>query len=503
MNKNITLIVMAGLVVSGALYGSYWIGTRHASAPPAALGSSSATNQASGSGEKKVLYWHDPMVPVQKFDKPGKSPFMDMQLVPVYAGDAADEGKVSVSPRMQQNLGVRTAIATTGALSTEFSAVGSVAYNERDVALVQARGTGYLERLLVRAPLDPVRKGQPLAELYVPDWVAVQEEYFAVKRMGHAAADLLPAARQRMRLAGMTEDQIRDIERSGKPSARTLIRAPIDGVIGELAAREGMAVSTGAALFKINSLARVWVIAEIPEAMAGPMRPAVSVEVRAHALPGEVFQGKLGLVLPELNAATRTLRARVELPNPGARLLPGMFATITFKTAGRAGIVLVPSEAVIQTGTRSVVMVVQAPGKFAPVEVEIGSEGSGQTEIRRGLTSGQEVVVSGQFLLDSEANLKAATARMGEMPSAPGAARPVAAHRGDGKVEKIESDEITLSHGPIPSLKWGAMTMGFKLPPGGLPTRLAVGDTVSFSVRELDDGVYQVVTIERRTGGTK
>src|SRR5207244_4378871 len=166
---------------------------------------------------KKVLYWHDPMVPGQKFDKPGKSPFMDMQLVPVYADSDADAGTVAISPRVQQNLGVRTAEVKQGNISMTVEAVGTVGYNERDVALVQARSNGFVERLFVRAPLDPVRKGQPLAELYVPDWVAAQEEYLSAKRIaaqatGTSLASLADAAKQRMRLAGMTDEHIRAIE---------------------------------------------------------------------------------------------------------------------------------------------------------------------------------------------------------------------------------------------------------------------------------------------------
>src|SRR5712692_857287 len=192
----------------------------------------SAPGDAGATSGKKVLYWHDPMVPGQKFDKPGKSPFMDMQLVPVYADDAGDEAKVNISPRVQQNLGIRTAEVTKGNLASAVVAVGSVAYNERDVALVQARSNGFVERLYVRAPLDPVRKGQPLAELYVPDWVAAQEEYLSVKRMqGNGVDTLIGGARQRMRLAGMTEDQIRLVESSGKVQPRLTISAPIGGVV--------------------------------------------------------------------------------------------------------------------------------------------------------------------------------------------------------------------------------------------------------------------------------
>jgi Cu(I)/Ag(I) efflux system membrane fusion protein len=407
-NKKILALLMliAAAIVAGA-YAAYRFGVRQGmKAMPADTG---APAVAAGGTGKKPLYWHDPMVPGQKFDKPGKSPFMDMQLVPVYGGADGDDGTVTISPRVQQNLGVRTAIVATGKLSSSVVAVGSVAYNERDVALVQARGNGFIERLYVRAPLDPVKQGQPLAELYVPDWIAAQEEYLAARRMqGGETASLVDGARQRMRLAGMSDGQIRLVESSGKVHPRVTIAAPVGGVVSELGAREGMTVASGTQLFRINGLSTVWVNADLPENVAARVRPGDSVEARAPALPGSVYKGKVGAVLPEVSAATRTLRARIELANTDGQLVPGMFATLTFSSNRSADVLLVPSEAVIQTGTRSVVMLAQDGGKFQPVEVEPGGESNGQTEVRKGLVAGQKIVLSGQFLLDSEASLKGA-----------------------------------------------------------------------------------------------
>jgi membrane fusion protein, copper/silver efflux system len=374
------------------------------------------------STDKRVLYWHDPMVPGAKFDKPGKSPFMDMDLVPVYADDATGRGGVAIDPRLQQNLGVRTAMAVAGSLSSAISAVGNVAFNERDVVLVQARSNGFVEKLYVRAALDPVRKGQALAELYVPEWVAAQEEYLAAKRFrtdvdALALGGLADAAAQRMRLAGMSDEQIREVDTRGAVQPRFTITSPINGVVGELSAREGMTVAAGAPLFRLNGLATVWVNAEVPEGAAAEVRPGDAVGARTPALPGSVFKGRVSAILPEVNATTRTVKARIELANPGGRLVPGMFATIDFAPTRRSDTVLVPSEAVIRTGKRTVVIVAQAEGRFAPVDVETGIESNGQTEILKGVRAGDSVVVSGQFLIDSEANLKAATTRMGEMPA--------------------------------------------------------------------------------------
>lgn len=507
--KKIVLALIASGLIGGLGYGAYRIGmSRGMQMPPSVATDSLPSSASSQTGKtdpatgRKILYWQDPMVPGQKFDKPGKSPFMDMQLVPVYADGDGDGSSVQVSSRIQQNLGVRTAEVTKGTLVPAIEVVGSVAYNERDVGVVQARANGFVEKLYVRAPLDPVKKGQALAELYVPEWVAAQEEFFTVKRMGALAPDgLLAGAHQRMRLVGMTDDQIRRIESVGKVQPRLTVTAPNAGVVAELGAREGMTVMAGALLFRINGLGTIWVNAEVPESFVAQVRPGNPVEVRTLGVPGAVLKGRVNAILPEISAATRTLKVRVELANPDGQLVPGMFATINFAPS-RAGkeMLLVPSEAIIQTGTRSVIMVAQAEGKFLPVDVETGLESNGQTEIRKGLEVGQKVVISGQFLIDSEASLKGTATRMSGSSATDSGKANGATHRGEGKVEAIGKDEITLSHGPIPSLQWGAMTMGFKLPAGGLPKHISVGDTVTFEIRPAQDGAFQITNISPTVG---
>jgi len=499
-NKKILSLAMMGLIGATG-YGLFWLGMKQGMEMAAPLSSAalpSAENpQKSGSSDKRVLYWHDPMVPGQKFDKSGKSPFMDMQLVPVYASDTGDDGTVSISPRLQQNLGIRTAEVTTGSLASTVVAVGNVVYNERDVELVQARSNGYVERLYVRAPLDLVHKDQPLAELYVPDWVAAQEEYLSVKRMqdGPGLGELLAGARQRMRLAGMTEDQIHRVESSDVVQKRLTIRAPITGIVSELVVREGMTVMAGASLFRINGISTIWVNADVPESVSAQVRPGNAVEARTPSLPGIVFKGKISTILPEINAATRTLKVRIELANPSGQLIPGMFATITFVSIDRKDVLLVPTEAIIHTGTRSVVMVAQGEDKFVSANVETAAEANGQTEILSGLESGQKVVVSGQFLIDSEASLKGTTMRMSDQPALEDAKTVELFHHGDGTVEAIGKNEITLSHGPIPSLQWGPMTMGFQLPATGLPPNIMVGDHVVFEIRQVKEGVFEIASI--------
>jgi Cu(I)/Ag(I) efflux system membrane fusion protein len=260
-----------------------------------------------------------------------------------------------------------------------------------------------------------------------------------------------------------------------------------------------MTVMAGATLFRINGLDTVWVNAELREGQASEVRLGNLVEARTSALPGTTFKGRVNAILPEVNPATRTLKARVELANPNAKLVPGMFATVNFAPAARKEALLVPTEAVIRTGSRSVVILAQGDGKFAPVDVEIGMESEGRTEIRNGLEAGQKVVVSGQFLIDSEASLRGTATRMGNAPATDVGIADAPTHRGEGKVERIGKDEVTLSHGPIPSLQWGPMTMGFRLPPTGLPRNLAVGDTVTFEIRETGDGMFEITSIAANT----
>jgi len=366
---------------------------------------------------KKILYYHDPMVPGNKFDKPAKSPFMDMMLVPVYADSDGDGSRVTVSPRIQQNLGIRTAEVVEGTLSPKVAAVGSIAFNERDQVIVQARATGYVERLLVRATLDRVAKGQSLAELYVPDWIAAQEEFLSVRRMqGTDLAPLVGGARQRMRQAGMSDEQIALVESSGRTQPRITLVAPIGGVVTELMAREGMTVMPGATLFRINGLSTVWANAEVPESQAALLRPGAKVQAISPAVPGMKFDGKVQAILPEVDPTTRTLKARLELANPGSMLVPGMFVQMQFMDMRAEKALLVPTEAIIQTGKRTVAMLAEENGRFRPVDVEIGIESDGQTEIKRGLQAGQRVVVSSQFLIDSEASLKGIEARLNVEP---------------------------------------------------------------------------------------
>lgn len=491
--RPLPLAITAVLVVAAAA-GGYWFahqGMKSTPTPtPAASAAGGVVQDASG---KQVLYWFDPMYPQQKFDKPGKSPFMDMQLVPKYAGDGGEAGTVSISPQVVQNLGVRTAQAKRGALEQRFEAVGSVAYNERGVVQLQARAAGFVEKLHARAPLDPVKKGAPLVEILYPEWAAAQEEYLLLRK---SAAQEMPAltqaARRRLLLLGMSEAEVAALEHEGRTRARITLHSPISGVIAELGVREGMTVMPGAPLFKIVDLSTVWVNAEVPESQAGWLRPGSPVDARVAAYPELAFEGRVGAILPELTAATRTLRARIELKNPESRLKPGMFATLVFRGARGTDSVLVPSEAVIRSGSRDLVIVALGEGKFRSVPVEVGVEAGGQSEIRKGVQAGDSVVLSGQFLIDSEASLGATLSRL------------EGAHKGRGKVKEIDAQagRVELEHEPIPAMQWPAMSMGFVVEDKAQLSALKKGDVVEFEVRPKpdNDGNYLVPKIGKAGG---
>ncbi|WP_430700664.1 efflux RND transporter periplasmic adaptor subunit [Phenylobacterium glaciei] len=442
----------------------------------------------SESADRHVLYWYDPMVPAQHFDKPGKSPFMDMQLVPKYAGARAEANGagVVIDPARTQNLGVRLVSVERGTLSTDATVAGSLAFNERDVAIVQAKAAGFVQRTYGRAPGDILAAGAPLADILVPEWGGAQNEFLAVRRTGDAA--LTSAARQRLLLLGMSPATVAQIERSGRPQTVVTVTTPTGGVIKTLNVRNGMTVSAGQTLAEVNGLSRVWLNAAMPEALAAQVRLGQSVTATLSAFAGETFSGRVSSILPQANAESRTLTVRVELPNPGGRLRPGMFATVQLGGPDRPAL-LVSSEAVIRTGRRTLVMIAQAGGRYLPAEIRIGREAGGRTEVLGGLSEGEKVVASGQFLIDSEASLSGLQPRVMGVEKPAQARPPVAAtYETVGRIEQVASDKVTLSHQPVPALQWPAMTMTFRVENPSLVRGYKVGDQVRFGFEQTPTG---------------
>ena len=454
----------------------------------------------------RIQNYHDPMVPGKNFEAPAKSPFMDMMLVPRYAGGgqgSTDNTTVSISPRMQQNLGLRSAAVVAGSIAMEVGAVGNVAWNERLQEVVSARAMGFVEKLHVRATFDRVAAGAALVDLYVPDWVAAQEDFLAVARMsGPGVEALRDAARARMRQAGMPAALVAQVAAGGRVLARVTLVAPISGVVTELMAREGATVMPGMPLLRLQGTGTVWAEGQVPESQAALLKPGARVTGTSPAAPGERFTGRVQALLPEVDAATRTVKARMELSNPGARLVPGMFVQMQFAQSPRAAALLVPTDAVIHTGRRSVVMLVEPEGRFRPVEVKTGLEAKGQTEVLEGLAAGQRVVLSAQFLIDSEASLRGVEARLNQAQASPAPAPESATHRTAARITAIDGDTVTLDHPPIATLKWPQMVMDFKLPAAAArPRGLAAGEQVEVEFRMQDGDVPQITTLQRAARG--
>jgi membrane fusion protein, copper/silver efflux system len=352
-------------------------------------------------------YWYDPMHPAQHFDKPGKSPFMDMQLVPKYldkAGAAADS--IEVDSRVVQNLGIRLAPVEKSGFALTVDAVGIVGVDEHRIEAIQVRQSGWVERLDVRAVGDPVHRGERLAGIYSPDLLATQQEFLIARDSNDPK--LIEAARQRLGFFGLSAAQIARVEKTGQAERTVDYYAPFDGYVMELSVRQGSAIEPGAMLFQLADLSSVWIIAEVPEAQAAWIKAGDSIQVEVPALPGEHFAGKVNYLYPELTQTTRTLKARIVVKNPGNRLRPGMFAKAQLRGTTQEDMLTAPTEAIIKTGTRSVVIVADDATHFRPALVHIGAEQGGRTQILEGLALGQNVVASGQFLIDSEANLRSA-----------------------------------------------------------------------------------------------
>ncbi|MEJ8855920.1 efflux RND transporter periplasmic adaptor subunit [Variovorax robiniae] len=494
---------MLGLIALTLVAGAaFYVGRTTVQSAP---GASMTPGTTPGNDGRKVLYWHDPMVPGPRFDKPGKSPFMDMQLVPMYADSQPTSSGVTISPGVQQNLGIRYATVRRADVSSSFDAIGTVQFDERLNVAVQTRVAGYVERLSVRAPMERVRKGQALATIFAPEWLGPQNELIALQRAG-VSPDLVAAARERMRAMSIPGELIRQSEKAGVAQARFVLTAPVSGVIAELGVREGVAVASGVTLFRIAGLEKVWATAEVPEAQALRLAAGQKVQAALQADASQTFAGELKEILPEISSSTRTLKARFEVDNAQGRLTPGMLLRLQVGGA-RSSRLLVASEAVIRTGKRSVVIVSREGGAFEPREVSLGADLGDDVEVVQGLAEGARVVASGQFLIDSEARLRSVlgnmTASAAPPPTASGSpvsstpATTGTSHRAEGKVERVEADGITISHGPVASLKWPAMTMGFSRPTPGAFADVKPGDTVRFEFREGGPLGYELLSVER------
>ncbi|NCF25653.1 MAG: efflux RND transporter periplasmic adaptor subunit [Gammaproteobacteria bacterium] len=394
-------------------------------------GGSTAASDAGG--EREILYWVAPMDPNYRRDEPGKSP-MGMDLVPVYADEVDNRsGVVKIDPTIVNNLGVRTAHAERGTLSRQINTVGYVQFDEDTLHHVHTRVDGWIEKLATTATGDPVEKGQLLFELYSPTLVNAQQEFLAALRSNNTV--LRQASRERLTALGVTEGEIARFEKERTVRQRVRVYAEADGVIAHLGVREGIFITPANEVMSIAELDKVWVLAEVFERQAAWVRPGQMAMVELDYLPGKMWHGTVDYVYPELDPDTRTLTVRIRFDNEDEMLRPNMFARVTILGEAMGPVVHVPREAVIRGGTLNRVVIDLGDGRFESRPVKLGIESGDRVAIRSGLAAGESVVVSSQFLIDSESNIESALARMrGEPGTVQGQ------HETDGVEQPAEMD---------------------------------------------------------------
>jgi membrane fusion protein, copper/silver efflux system len=383
------------------------------------------TAAGGSSGERKIKYWRAPMDPNYISDKPGKSP-MGMDLVPVYEDEQPAATGVRVDPGFLQNFGVRTATVEKGSIPIEIRTIGVLTYNEKDIASVNTKFEGWIEKAYVNYIGEPVKKGQVLFEIYSPQLVTTQQEYLAtldyVGRLGERsnqdaidrAKSLLEAARERLHYWDISDEQIAHLKQTKKATRTLKIFSPASGVVVEKMNQslEGMKLNPGMNVFKIANLSTVWAEIEVYEYQLQHVRLGQNAAITVDAFPGRRWNGKIIYLDPTINQQTRTLRAFVEISNKDMKLRPEMFANVDLRTPAVSGAVKVPDEAILHTGDRSVVIVQKEKGVFEPRQVSLGVAGDGYQEVRHGLQAGETIVTSSQFLIDSESNLREAINKM-------------------------------------------------------------------------------------------
>jgi Cu(I)/Ag(I) efflux system membrane fusion protein len=472
------LVLMIGLGIGLTL--DRWLpgSDEHATAEPA-------------TGERTILYWKAPMDPNFRSDRPGKSP-MGMDLIPVYA-DAEEDGVgvVTINPQVVNNLGVRTEKAQYSVLSRRISTIGYVGYDEDTLQHIHTRVDGWIEKLEITATGDPVSEGQTLFELYSPTLVNAEEEYLTALRGGNAS--LIKASRERLDALGISIGEINRLEQSRRVNQRMAVSAQNNGVVANLAVREGQYITPASDVMSIADLERVWVLAEVFERQADWIRPGQRAEVELDYLPGKKLQGTVDYIYPELDLKTRTLKVRMRFDNVAGFFRPNMFARVTIHGTETAAAVHVPREALIRGGAVDRVVLALGEGKFRAQPVQIGIESGDRVEILSGVGTTDLVVTSGQFLIDSESNLESALARLDERV----AHRSASAVQVAAIVRGIDTakHKITLEHEPIAEWSWPAMTMGFAVDDEQLLMDLKNGESINVTIEEQADGIYVVTAI--------
>jgi RND family efflux transporter MFP subunit len=524
-------IAIGGLIVAAlAAGGGYWMGNRGASGGHAGAQVAAAPAESGAKKERKLLYYRNPMGLPDTSPVPKKDP-MGMDYIPVFEGEEdaepASANQIKISTEKIQKLGVRTEAASMKAIDKVVRAAGRIEPDERRTYTIAPKFEGYVERLHVNTTGQSVGKGQPLFEVYSPELVSAQREYAiaaqGVQSLKEAGSDAQAGMKQladssllRLKNWDISEEQIRMLAKTGEAKRTMTFRSPVSGIVTEKKALQGMRFMPGDTLYQIADLSSVWVLADVFEQDIGLVKPGAKAKVTINAYPGQVFDGDITYVYPTLKADTRTAQVRIELPNRGLLLKPGMFAQVELGVAGRGNTVTVPVSAVIDSGTRRIVLVQATEGRFEPREVKLGARSENLVEVLDGVKDGEQVVVAANFLIDAESNLKAAVGGFGhadhggrklahEQSSTANGTAVGVGHKAEGTVDSVDakSGTVSINHGPIESLKWPGMTMEFKVANESLLKDLKPGAAIAFELVEQQPGEWVITSIKPGASGAK
>jgi RND family efflux transporter MFP subunit len=512
-NLAVGMIVVAALAAGGG----YWVGNRstqgHNAGPV-------ATGGESGKKERKLLYYRNPMGLPDTSPVPKKDP-MGMDYIPVYEGEEENEpssaNQIRISTEKVQKLGVKTEKASMKAIEKLVRAAGRIEPDERRTYAISPKFEGYVERLHVNATGQAVGKGQALFEVYSPELVSAQREYAiaaqGVQSLKGADSEAQAGMKQlaesslmRLKNWDISEDQIRALAKSGEAKRTMTFLSPVNGIVTEKKALQGMRFMPGELLYQVTDLSTVWVLADVFEQDIGLVKQGAKAKVKINAYPDKLFEGTVTYIYPTLKAETRTAQVRVELANPGQLLKPGMFANVELAVAARASVVTVPVSGVIDSGTRRIVLVQVGEGRFEPREVRLGARSDDYVEVLEGVRDGEDVVVAANFLIDAESNLKAAVGSFsgaGKSNESVPVKAGGAGHKAEGMVESIDpkAGTVSINHGPIASLKWPGMTMEFKLANDALLKDLKPGAAISFEFVERQPGEWVITGVQSIASG--
>jgi len=496
MNKNIviTLLVVVIGILASAVFDYYPFADR-------SISSSKQNN------EVKISYWVAPMDANYRRDEPGKSP-MGMDLIPVYEGKGdgggeEDKNVIKVKPSVINNIGVRSGKVKRGTIGEHAETVGYIDYDESKISHIHMRAEGWVEKLYVNSVGERVKEGDLLFEVYAPSLVNAQSEY--LQALGGGRSNLIRASKDRLQALGISGRQIKKLVKTRKVDQLVQVYAPQDGVVSELNITDGMHVKPTTTTISLADLSSIWILVDMFEQDAGWVKEGLEAEMRLSYDTGKVWSGKITYIYPEIDPKTRTLKARMQFDNPGEVLKPNMYVDVLINGAGHINALYIPREALIRTGNSERVILDLGDGRFKPVAVRAGLESGDNIEILSGLKEDQDIVISAQFLIDSEASFSGSAIRM-EDAQPEMDEQDMSVHQGEeplsgvsvGIVNMVMPDmnKINLTHDPIPEIDWPGMTMDLMVSEEVNLEGLKKGDSVEFKVQKSSKGYFHIIEIE-------